>query len=524
MQSSKHLHQHLMLAFKGMSCPKEEESTRLFSYAPVGFTLFRSFNIQNPAQVKRLVDDLQRKATESNLPPLLVGLDQEGGQLMAVGDCTQLPGNMALGATRSPQLAEKAGRVLGRELAAMGINLDYAPCVDVNINPLNPVVGVRSFSENPTLVAELSVALINGIQSQGVAATVKHFPGHGDTSTDSHLQMPIVNHQLEDTRVIDIPPFKAAIESGVKLIMTGHLGLPGVVEEEGVPATLSNKIIGGILRKELGFNGVVITDAMDMHAIKQGESLEGDVVKTLQAGVDLLLMTTDPDSHRLAYDGIQKAISSNKLGADILSASTSRIASLRSWLTTKRQQPGLEVIQCAEHRQIAREIAEASVTLVRDRKHLLPLRLPSKARIAVIVPQPKDLTPADTSSYIKPQLTESLREFHNNLDEFIITLDPDYKEIAEIIQAINDYDLVIAGTINAYSLPGQVNLIHELNKSCRNLIVAALRLPYDLAKFSEIDEYVCTYSILEPSIQALSRALFGEILWKGQLPVTIPEK
>ncbi len=518
------VNQHLMLAFKGYECPEAEDLNRLLYCEPAGFTLFRAFNIGDPEQVKRLVDTLQKKAGEVGFPPLLIGLDQEGGQLMAVGDCTQLPGNMALGATCNAQLAEKAGKVLGCELAAMGINLDYAPCADVNINPLNPVVGVRSFGEDPNLVAELSAAMVRGIQSQGVAATVKHFPGHGDTSTDSHLKMPTINHVLEDARKIDFPPFKLAIQEGVKLIMTGHLGLPGIVEEEGVPATLSRKVIGDLLRNELGFNGVVITDAMDMHAIQQGKSLERDAVKSLQAGVDLLLLTTDPDSHKLAFDGIQKAINSGALGSELLIPSSRRIASLRSWLAANRQQPGLEVIQCAEHREIARQIAEASVTLVRDQKHLLPLHLVPEARIAVILPQPKDLTPADTLSYIKPQLADALREFHGNVDEYSVSLEPNGREIAEIARVAENYDLVIAGTINAYAIPSQVDLILELNKACKDLVVVGLRLPYDLAKFPEINTYVCTYSILAPSMQALSRALFGLIPWKGQLPVTIPER
>ena len=189
--------QKLLFAFHG----KEELSPEIIqafkSYHPSGISYFRSLNLESAAQVKVLGQALQDLARELGLPPLLIATDQEGGQLMAFGDGTPLPGNMALGATRSPELARKAGEVLGRELAALGINVNYAPCADVNINPRNPVVGVRSFGEDPHLVGELAAAMIEGIQSQGVAATVKHFPGHGDTASDSHHGLGTVPHSRQ---------------------------------------------------------------------------------------------------------------------------------------------------------------------------------------------------------------------------------------------------------------------------------------------------------------------------------------
>lgn len=190
--------QRLMLAFRGKDELSVEIREAIKKFKPAGITLFRSFNIDNPQQVKRLATLLQDAAREAGLPPLLIAVDQEGGQLMAIGNgTTQLPGNMALGAAGSADLSRRAGEVLGRELIAMGINVDYAPCCDVNLNPQNPVIGVRSFGEDPVMVAKMASAMVTGIQSAGVAAVSKHFPGHGDTASDSHAGLPVVPHTLD---------------------------------------------------------------------------------------------------------------------------------------------------------------------------------------------------------------------------------------------------------------------------------------------------------------------------------------
>ena len=435
MDLAQNLGQKLMLAFEGKDSPSLEFIHSMQQYRPAGVTLFRYANIDNPGQLRALTATLQRIAREMEIPPLLIGTDQEGGQLMAVGGGTQLPGNMALGATGSAELAYQAGEVLGSELAAMGINVNYAPCADVNINPQNPVVGVRSFGSDPGLVARLTAAMVRGIQSQGVAATTKHFPGHGDTSTDSHLNLPIIQHSLEQLRAIDFPPFEAAIQADTKLVMTAHIGLPQI-DSEVMPATLSSNVLTGLLRRELGFEGVIITDAMDMHAIRQGTFLGAEAVRAISAGADLLLVTTDPEDHRRVYEGVTRALRDGLLNVDQERRSIERILSLKKWLEESKTSPSLDVVNCEAHRQVAAEIAEKSITLVRDQAHLLPLRLTSDQRIAVIVPQPKDLTPADTSSYIIPQLAASIRQFHPNVDEFIIALSPDTQEISSILQAV----------------------------------------------------------------------------------------
>ncbi|MBI3174113.1 MAG: glycoside hydrolase family 3 C-terminal domain-containing protein [Chloroflexi bacterium] len=521
MDLSQLIGQKILLAFKAKEGPTPEIIQAFKEYQPAGLTLFRPYNVDAPAQLRALTASLQKTALDLGLPPLLIATDQEGGQLMAVGDGTPLPGNMALGATGSEELARRAGEVLGRELAAMGVNVNYAPSADVNVNPQNPVVGVRSFGEDPHEVARLSAAMIAGIQSQGVAATVKHFPGHGDTASDSHLGLPTVPHGLDRLQAVEFPPFRAAIDAGVKLVMSAHVGLPAIDGPEAPPATLSENILKGILRRDLGFDGVIVTDAMDMHAIRQGEFLGADSIRAVNAGADLLLVTADPEDHRRVHTTLSKAAQSGQLNAEELRASVERIAALKAWLSNQPV-PDLSVVRCADHLRVADEIAEASITLVHDDAKLLPLNLSSEKRIAVIVPKPLDLTPADTSSYVTPQLAAAIRAYHPHVDEFIIPYALQPADITAVLERAREYDLIVIGTLNAYNQEGQTALVRELLKGQIPTIVVALRLPYDLMAFPEAKTYLCTYSILEPSMRALAKTLFGQNQARGRLPVSIP--
>jgi beta-N-acetylhexosaminidase len=516
--------QRLMLAFHGKDHSPDEFRRALQDYRPGGITLFRSLNIDNPAQVRSLSDEVQSAARQAGLPQLLIAADQEGGQLMAIGEgTTQLPGNMALGAVRDAGLARRAGEVLGRELAAMGINVNYAPCCDVNINPANPVIGIRSFGEDPRQVADLAAALTEGIQSVGVAATAKHFPGHGDVSGDSHHGLPTVPHSLERLREVEFPPFESAIRAGTKLVMTAHVALPAIDGPAAPPATLSLAVLKGILREQLHFSGVIITDAMDMQAIAQGEALGDSAVRAAAAGADLLLITSKPADQRVVHSSLVQAAANGSLAADALDRSVERISSLKRWLADGPAAPDASVVGCAAHRQIADEIARRSVTLVRDRAGLLPLRLAARDRVAVVVPRPSDLTPADTSSYVVPALTAALREFHPEVDELGVPHSPSDQDIAAVVERMPHYNLIVVGTLNAFNDPGQRALVRETLKTGIPVIVVAMRLPYDLTAFEEAPTFICTYSILEPSMRALAAALFGKRRFEGRLPVSVPK-
>jgi beta-N-acetylhexosaminidase len=515
--------QKLLLSFDGTALSAEMLET--LRQQPVGgITLFRHRNVRSPEQVRALTAALQRAAAETGQPPLLVAADQEGGQLMALGDGpTPFPGNLALGATGSEGLARRVGAAIGRELAAMGINVNFAPVCDVNVNPQNPVVGTRSFGEDPAQVARLSAAKIAGMQAAGVAATAKHFPGHGDTTFDSHDGAPVLAHDAARLRRIELPPFIAAIRAGVRLIMTAHIALPALDDGRNLPATLSPKILRGLLRAELGFEGVIVSDAMDMRAIEQGPGLVVDAIAALTAGVDLLTLNHTAAEQRAVHAGLLQAARRALLSPEALLASAQRVLTLKGWLA-RHAQPSLDVVGCAEHRALALEVASRAVTLVRDTPGWLPLRLDPEARVAALVPRPADLTPADTSSYITPALARALRKYHPSVHEFVIPLNPSEAEVAALREQMGDYALVVVGTIHATAHPGQAALVNALLAGNVRTVAVALRMPYDLLAYPAAPAYVCTYSIQPPAIEALAQALFGRIPFAGRLPVSIPEK
>jgi beta-N-acetylhexosaminidase len=509
----------LLLAFAGYELPPRFADL-LARYEIGGVTLFRARNVQSPAQVSSLTAALQSAAAQSGQPPLLVGADQEGGTLLALAGTTAFPGNMALGATRSEELARKVGAATGRELAAMGINVNYAPVCDVNVNPRNPVIGTRSFGEDPDLVGRLAAAMVGGLQSVGVAATAKHFPGHGDTSLDSHLGTPVMPFSLERLRQVELPPFAAAIEAGVKLVMTGHIALPALNDGLEVPATLSPAVLKGLLREELGFGGVIVSDAMDMGAIAEGAGLLVDSIAATAAGVDLLLLTDSDRGFETVYAAVLHAARRGLLAADDIMASAHRVLALKEWTATQ-EQPGLEVVGCREHLDLAYEVAARSITLVRDRQGYLPLDLRPEARVLAVVPRPADLTPADTSSYERVDLAGALRRYHPNVEQVDISLNPAEEESAAVLEQAAGYDLVIIATIGALAFAGQAALVRSLLERGERVIAVALRLPYDIAAYLGAPAYVCTYSLQPPSLAALSDALFGKIPFQGRLPVSV---
>jgi beta-N-acetylhexosaminidase len=428
---------------------------------------------------------------------------------------------MALGASGSVALARRTGEALGRELAAMGVNVNYAPVCDVNVNPRNPNVGTRSFGEDPAAVARLCAAVVEGLQSSGVAATAKHFPGHGDASSDPHHELPIVPHDYDHLARTAFPPFEAAIEAGAHLVMTTHVAFPALNDGLALPSTLSTSTLRGLLRHRMGFQGVIISDAMDMAAIEQGSGLIVDSLTAVAAGVDLLLLLDNPEAEEAIVSALTQATRRRLLSLQRARASAERVLALKRWVA-KVEQPPLDVVGCSEHRRLARETASRSITLVRDEAGLLPLRLTAETRVGVVVPRPEDLTPADTSSYVSFDLAGALRHYPPSVDEFVVPHAPSDGDIGALRGRAGEYDLMIVGTTNALAEPGQAALVEALTETGVPMVTVGLRLPYDLAAYPVAPTYLCTYSILAPSMEALARALWGEVPLQGRLPVSIP--
>ena len=497
-----------------------------------GVTLFRARNVSTPEQVRALCAALQAERPAGD-PPLVIGIDQEGGQLQAVGDgVTAWPGNLALGATGSEELARRAGRAIGAEVAALGGTLVYAPVCDVLQRSSATPLGTRPFGDDPKLVSKLAAAMTAGLQEAGIAATLKHFPGHGSAAADSHKALPVVRHDLAELRACELLPFVAGIGAGARAVLPGHLAVPALTGGVAIPATVAPAILEGLLRDELGFRGVTISDALDMAGASQAGGLGGTVGAAADAGMDLLLLNHPADAEEAAFESLRVAIESGAVDRGRTEASRDRILALRSHLAAVVQ-PSLDVAGCADHRALAREIAEASVTLVRDPAGLVPLGA-AAGRVAVVAPAPVDLTPAETSSYLRIGLAEALRARGLAVDEFTTPLDPGPADVAAIASAVAGHATVIVCTFDAVSLPSQASLFARLAGGAAggasgepaagagpHVVAVALRSPYDVALYPAAVASICTYGIQPPQIEALADALIGGIPFAGRLPVSL---
>ncbi len=506
-----------MLSFDGQEAPAAVLE-RLRSMPAAGVTLYRWRNAGPPAAVRALTASLEEAAGG----PLLIAADQEGGQLDTFGEgVTAFPGAMALGATGDERLAARVAHATGLELRAMGVNVCYAPVLDLSTDPAHPALGIRSFGASPEAVARFGVATVRGLAAAGVAATAKHFPGIGDVDRDSHHELAAIAHDRDRFSTVELAPFRAAIAAGASLVMSGHVAVPGLTGRDDLPATLAPAVLQSLLRDDLGFDGLTITDALDMHALAQGTHQIVDLLAAIAAGVDLLLFG-DPTGLEELETALVLAARRGLVDLDSVEASLARIDGLRGRLAAVPS-PELSVVGSAAHRALAAEVAARSITLVRDDAGLLPLHLDPDARVLAVMPRPTDLTPADTSSAVPPLLAGALRRIHPRVDEVVVDPLPSAADIASVREAARSADLIVVGTISASLQPAQTSLVEALLGLGRPTITVALRTPFDLASYPAAPTHLCTYGLLEPSMAALAAVLAGEADAPGRLPAPIPE-
>lgn len=502
-----------MLSFDGTTLPEWLEHS-IAANPPAGLTLFRGLNMESPDQVAALTEEVQQ-ANPDDLA-LLVAVDQEGGQLQGLPGSTPFAGNMALGAADDPDLTRRVAAAMGRELASVGINLNYAPVADVASRPRNPSLGVRSFGEDPSAVAAHVAAAVEGYRSAEVLCTLKHFPGKGEAVVDPHYELPRMDLDLERLRRVELHPFVAGLSAAADLVMTGHYSVPALTHDEETPVSMSEEAINGFIRGELGFGGLVITDALDMGALDQGAGQIVDIIASLRGGTDLLLVMPDPDLLERARLAVSRGSGRGLIPQATLEASSQRISATRRRLPRSNLAP--EIV--GSHHELADELARRSTTLVRNDAGLIPIDISDFERILVLEPEPTNVTPADTSDRYPPGLAEAMREFDDRIVGIVYPHDPDGSDIAGLVDQADGRDLVIVGTVNAP--PGQVALIDALARSQTPLITVALREPQDLSSYPQVKTHICTYSSHVPSLQALARGLFGKQDFTGRLPVSIP--
>ena len=479
------------------------------------------------------LNELQRRADV----PLLIASDMENGpgmrlggifslpHLLPMGGGTVFPPVMAIGATGSDSLAYALGRVLGTEARAIGVHMVFGPVLDVNSNPLNPIINTRSFGEDPALVARMGAAYIRGARDAGLMTTAKHFPGHGDTSVDSHIDLPTIERDRAGLDAIDLPPFRAGVEAGVDGVMTAHIAVVGVEGPDAPPATLSPYFMTGVLRDELGFTGLLFTDAMTMGGVAKRYGGTEPLVLALEAGADVLLMPRDVPE---AIETVVQAVESGRIMEARIERSVRRIleAKARAGLAGGRLVDlGAvdEVVAVRGHTAVAEEIAERSITLVRDRDGLVPLAGDSLRVLSI--------TYADDRAPVAGRAFDA--ELRHRGQVVLSARVDDRSTQAELdslrLQA-DSVDLIVA---SAYVSPreyegsvategGFAQLVEALSAAGLPIVAVSFGSPYLLDFFPSVPAYLLAWGGAEVSQQAAARALTGEAPITGRLPVSLP--
>lgn len=503
--------------------PNDHARTLIEEYKVGGIVYFRR-NVKELSQLAELSASLQAMAASDGQVPLIISIDQEGGMVARIDHegISRIPGNMALGATGSEEYSYQVARIGGKELRALGVNMNFAPCLDVNNNPLNPVIGVRSFGEDPKAVAGLGSAAIKGYQEEGVSATAKHFPGHGDTSVDSHLGLAFVPHDRTRLEQVELYPFKRAIENGVDAIMTAHIAFPAF-EPDGTPATLSHAVLTGLLREEMGFEGLIVTDCLEMHAIAKEYGIPEGAVRAIEAGADCVLVSHTLSDQQAAISAVIEAVTSGRIPEERIDASVERILALKKRNADKEktlEQVDLNLLN-GRVKDYLMEIAGKGITLVRDNNQL---PLAEGEPVLVYWPELLRATQVDEAWSRSYTLGDALTQQGCNVTEIRIGTDLSDEEVDQAVKDAGDYSQIVVATYTSESrLPeGQRKLVERLMSLGQGkLIVASTRNPYDLNDLPHIPAYLCCYENTPNYMDALADVLYGKAKPEGCLPVSL---
>ena len=468
-----------------------------------------SDNLQDIEQIATLSNDAQDAALEAGGIPLVISADEERGVVYRLpAPATPLPGQMALGATGSHSHARKAGDIVGSEMRAAGLHQAFSPVVDVNIEAQNPVIGVRSLGADPQAVARLGAAQIKGMQKANCSAAAKHFPGHGDTATDSHLGLPVIDHTREELDTLDLPPFVAAIDEGIDTIMTAHIVVPAL-DDSGVPATLSHTILTGLLRGELGFEGVIVTDSLAMEGVRTMFGDDRVPVEAILAGADQMLM---PPDLVVAIGGVRDAVASGEITEERLDESVRRILAQklrRGLFDAVHVDPAAAVAAIGTERSVrtAQKIADDAITLIADDAGAIPLAKGTKVLV----------TGSGTAAKIEVA-TQALVA-HGLQATALAGATPE-----QAATAAADVDAVLVFTSSSgFKTPAsQVAMVKALVGTGTPVINVSLRNPYDVVHVGEVAASLAAYGNSDCNLEAVAGALAGDVSLRGTLPVAIP--
>jgi beta-N-acetylhexosaminidase len=480
-------------------------------------------NTRDPRQITALSNGIQKASlAQPRGLPVLISTDQEHGAVCRVGrPATLFPGAMAVGASGSFKDAYVLGRISGAELRAMGICQDYSPVADVNVNPANPVIGVRSFGAAPKAVARLVAAETMGYRASRVAATAKHFPGHGDTAVDSHTGFPVITHSRELWEKLDAVPFRTAVAAGIDSIMTAHIMVPAL-DGSGDPATLSPAIVTGILREELGYDGVVVTDSLGMEGVRTKYGDDRVPVLALKAGVDQLL---NPPSIDVAWNAVLAAVRGGELTEARLDESLLRILRLKAklgLLDDPYADPARvdSAVGTRSHLSIAGRIADRTTTLLVNKDGLLPLSRSRHRRLLVVGADPA--SPTGTTGPPTTVLASALTGLGFTATALSTGTAPSAALIAKAVTAAGSADAVVVGTYNVTAGSAQQTLVRQLVATGKPVVAVAIRNPYDVAQLPTARAVLASYCWTDVELKAAARVLAGRVAPRGKLPVDVP--
>jgi beta-N-acetylhexosaminidase len=496
-------------------------------YHPGGIIYFNwSNDLAKPSQVRRLSNGIQRVAlTHGARVPMVISTDQEGGEVERIdAPGTVFPGNMPLGATRSVREARQAGRIAGVELRAMGINVDNAPVVDVNVNPLNQADGIRAYGDRPSLVSKLGGAQVSGYQTAqatvGVGATAKHWPGFGDAPINSDTGIAVSPQTLSQVKRTNLPSFRAAIRAGVDRIMVTHILFPKVTGNR-IPTSLSRFWVHGLLRRYLHWHGPVVTDALDAAAL-DGFTPQQVALRALRAGDDELLEIAQTPTDKApadlvkAYPAVLHAVRSGAISKARLDLSVSRILALKWRLGLVNHALATpdrihRVVGTPAHLAAAQRVANGSITLLRNSAGVLPLH--TTPGQTVLVTGFGQVTTATLGTDLAA---------HGLVPQVLDTgSTPTNQQIAQAVSAAATNDLIVVTTFNAWSAPSQLTLVNDLLATGKPVVVAAVGTPYDVAYLPAAPTFITGYGYQPVTLHALVKAMFGQLPLTGRLPVTI---
>ena len=492
---------------------------RFVEEAPVGGFLLPNETRGSARVVARAIAAAQERALARTGEPLLIAADQEGGDMSFFRDeITEVPSNMAVAATGDATAAREAALIVANDLRAIGINWNFAPVVDVNTDGANPVIGVRSYGDDPAVVAAFGAEAIAGFQSRGILACAKHFPGHGDTHVDSHVALPVVTHDRERLEGVELVPFRAAIAAGVASVMSAHLLAPALDAQR--PATLSRDILTGLLRGELGFSGLTVTDAMPMGAIAK-EWDEGEAaVAAVNAGADVVLGGRGLARHRRVHGALLRAVTEGRISGSRFAEALARVRSAKARVAAN--EAGGRV-GTATDRSRALALARRTITIVRDTPSVLPLPRDLGDRLVVLSPAGSRATKMELWHARPSALGAEIADRIRGAVDIAVSYPLSRSERAAVRPAVRRAEVVVVGTLNAAIDPSQLALLRWLSEETKaRIIVVALRGPYDVLRMPWVRTVVCAYSSAAPSLRAVAEVLVGDQIARGALPVSLP--